>query len=48
MCIRDRKDRDAVDRVMEGATPGVNLGITPVGEKANSGHGVLYDTIKSL
>ena len=42
------KDRDAVDRVMEGATPGVNLGITPVGEKANSGHGVLYDTIKSL
>ena len=43
------KDRDAVDRVMEGGVkPGMSLGITPVGEKANSGHGVLYDTIKSL
>ena len=43
------KDRDAVDRVMEGgARPGLNLNITPVGQKANSGHGVLYDTIKSL
>ena len=42
-------ERDAVDRVMEGgARPGLNLNITPVGQKANSGHGVLYDTIKSL
>ena len=43
------QDRDAVDRVMEGgARPGLNLNITPVGQKQNSGHGVLYDTIKSL
>ena len=43
------KDRDAVDRVMEGgAKPGLSLNITPVGQKQNSGHGALYDTLKSL
>ena len=43
------KDRDAVDRVMEGgAKPGLSLSITPVGQKQNSGHGALYDTLKSL
>ena len=42
------QDRDAVDRVMDS---GMNLKITPVGavgQKTDSGHGVLYDTIKSL
>ena len=39
------KDREAVDRVMDS---GMNLKITPVGQKADSGHGALYDTIKSL
>ena len=39
------KDRDAVDRVMGS---GMNLKITPVGQKQDSGHGALYDTIKSL
>lgn len=43
------KDRDAVDRVMEsGAKPGVNLPISPVSKQQASGHGPLYDTIKSL
>ena len=43
------QDRDAVDRVLDGgAKPGLSLNITPVGQKQNSGHGVLYDTIKSL
>lgn len=43
------KDRDAVDRVMEGgAKPGLSLNITLVGQKQNSGHGALYDTLKSL
>ena len=39
------RDRDAADRVMDSS---LNLSITPVGAKANSGHGPLYDTIKSL
>ena len=39
------KDREAVDRVMDS---GMNLKITPVGQKADFGHGALYDTIKSL
>ncbi len=43
------EDRDAVDRVLDGSSrPRINLGITPVGQKVNSGHGILYDTIKSL
>lgn len=39
------KDRDAVDRVMDSH---LNLSITPVEQKQNSGHGPLYDTLKSL
>lgn len=42
------KDRDAVDRVMDVESGRISLPITPVGQKADSGHGALYDTIKSL
>ena len=47
------RDRDAVDYAVDhaidtGAKPGMNLGITPVGQKRNSGHGALYDTLTAL